>query len=378
MKVVAKASALLGARSANKSVGPIGIDFGLESIHLVQLEAAAGTSPTVRARATLDYGCPRQEVLGSPVKLRSLIKRALATDRFSGRKAVIAIPPAMFRTFSINYHSAEGAEKEAAAVLKVMKNRLDGDLTNYVIDYLPVRSRSKNDERLALVAVSERQPIVDFLEHARKARLDVQALEIGPVAICRLVGALSKNIESGNVLVVNSGRQVSYLTLISGSDLLFDQEVEFGETSLIAQTAETLDISEDMARNLIMQTGVACAAGSDTSPIAVEEAGLLETMTEILKPHFLKLVEEIKRVCLYAAAETRGGAVSQIYLLGGIARWPGSEDLLSTLTGSRVDKIQDPLTLFRGEDGSTPWDGGTAPDVVVATGAALRGLQNHD
>ena len=133
-----------------------------------------------------------------------------------------------------------------------------------------------------------------------------------------------------------------------------------------------------MARNLIMQTGVACAAGADTSPIAVEEAGLVETMTEILKPHFLRLVEEIKRVCLYAAAETRGGAVSQIYLLGGIARWPGSEDLLSTLTGSRVDKIQDPLTLFRGEDGATPWDGGTAPDVVVATGAALRGLQDHD
>jgi Tfp pilus assembly PilM family ATPase len=375
MNVVVRASALFAPRSVNRSVGPIGIDFGLESVHLVQLEAASGLPAAVRARASLEYGCTRRELLGSPVKFRSLIKRALAADRFSGRKAVIAIPPDMFRTVSINYHSAEGADKEAAAILKVMQNRLDGDLADFVLDYLPVKSRSKNDERLALVAVSERRPIVDFLEHARKARLNVQALEIGPVAICRLVGVVSQDSGSGNVLVINSGRQVSYLTVISGSDLLFDQEVDFGENSLIAQTAETLDISADMARNLIMQTGVACAAGTDTSPIAMEEAGLVDTLTEILKPHFLKLVDEIKRVCLYAAAETRGGAVSQIYLLGGIARWPGSDELLSNLTGSRVEKIQDPLAPFRA--GAERDDSAAASDFVVATGAALRGLQDH-
>lgn len=374
MNIVARTSTLL-SRAANKSIGPIGIDFGLEAIHLVQLESAPGLPASVRARTSLRYGCARHEMLGSPARFRSLIKRALRTDRFSGRKAVIAIPPEMFRTVSINYYSAEGTDQEAAAILKVMKNRLDGDLANYVLDYLPVKGRSKNDERLALVAVSERRPIIDFLEHARKARLDVQALEIGPVAICRLVGAVSQESGSGNVLVINSGRQVSYLTVISGSDLLFDQEVDFGENGLIAQTAETLDISEGMARDLIMRTGVAAGDPPDASLSSLEQAGLVGTMAEILKPHFLKLVEEIKRVCLYAAAETRGGAVSQIYLLGGIARWPGSEDLLSNLTGSRVEKIQDPLAPFRA--GAERDDGATASDFVVATGAALRGLQDH-
>lgn len=58
MNVLAKASALLAPGTASKSIGPIGIDFGLESLHLVQLEAAGGAAPNVRARATLDYGCP--------------------------------------------------------------------------------------------------------------------------------------------------------------------------------------------------------------------------------------------------------------------------------------------------------------------------------
>jgi len=378
MSVVTKAVSLLSPRSAARKIGPIGIDFGLEALHLVQLTTSAGQAPVVRARASLSFDGPRRDVLANPYQFRSLIKRALAADNFYGRKAVIAIPSGMFRTVSINYQSAGGQDQEAAAVLRVMKDRLDGELSDYVIDYLPVKSRSKNDERLALVAVSEREPIVEFLELARKARLDVEALEIGPVAISRLVGALSTESGSENVLVINSGRRASYLTVISGTDLLFDQEVAFGEYSLIRQTAETLDMSEDMARDLILRSGVQSAANADSVANAIDEAGLVSTISEILKPQFLKLVEEIKRVCLYAASETRGGAVAQVYLLGSIARWPGSDGLLSSLTGVDVAKIPDPLALFPShENEKNPAVGASAPEIVVATGAALRGLRDN-
>jgi len=374
MNVVAKTAALFRPRASSVKIGPIGIDFSLEAIHLVQLQAAAGKAPVVRARTSLPFDCPRREILANPHQFRSLMKRALDAGQFYGRKAVIAIPSGMFRTISINYQSAPGKDQEAAAIVKVMKDRLDGDLSDYVLDYLPVKSRSKNDERLALVAISERQQIVEFLELARKARLDVQALEIGPVAISRLVGALSEERDSENVLVINSGRRASFLTLISGNDLLFDQEVEFGENSLIAQAAETLDMSEDMARDLVLRTGVRSGRRPDPVAETIEDAGLVSTMSEILKPQFLKLVEEIKRVCLYAAAETRGGAVAQVYLLGSIARWPGSDGLLSSLTGTDVAKIPDPLALFPSAPGANESGGDAAPEIVVATGAALRGM----
>lgn len=377
MSLVAKTAALLRPRASNVKIGPIGIDFSLESLHLVQLHAAGGNPPEVLARASLPFDCSRREILDNPLQFRSLIKRALKADRFHGRKAVIAMPSGMFRTMSINYHSGPASEQEAAAIIKVMRDRLDGDLADYVIDYLPVKSRSKNDERLALVAVSERAPIVSFLELARKAGLDVQALEIGPVAICRLVGALALESGAGNVLVINSGRRSSYLTLISGSDLLFDQEVAFGENSLILQVAETLDMSEAMARDLILRTGVRSAGHGDAVQETIDEAGLVSTLSEILKPQFVKLMEEIKRVCLYAAAETRGGAVTQVYLLGSIARWPGSDSLLSSLTGTEVAKIPDPLALFPSSQEANAGSASTAPEIVVATGAALRGMQSN-
>lgn len=376
MSIVARAAAFFSPAASRKKIGPIGIDFGLESVHLVQLEAATGKPPVVRAKMSLAYDSPRREILASPHQFRTLMKRALGGDRFYGRKAVIAIPSGMFRTISINYRATGGKEQEEAAVVRVMRDRLDGDLADYVLDYLPVKSRSKKDEHLALVAVSERQPIVEFLELARKAGLDVDALEIGPVAISRLVGALSMASGSENVLVINSGRRASYLTVISGTDLLFDQEVAFGENSLVKQAAETLDMSEEMAHDLILRTGVQGGVFGDTVAAALDQAGLENTLAEILKPQFLTLVEEIKRVCLYAASETRGGSVTRVYLLGSIARWPGSESLLSSLSGVDVAKIPDPLALFPSDDDADPsGKGHAAPEIVVATGAALRGMQ---
>lgn len=371
VNVLARTSALLSARRSSKTIGPIGVDFSLDFVHLVQLEKPAGKPPSVRARCSLPFGCPRTEILGSAHQFRTLIRRALDTGPFHGRRAVVAIPSGMFRTVSVNYKSGNSAAADGAAVLNVMKNRLDGDLGDYVLDFLPVSSVSKNDERLAMVAVSEKPVIVNFLELLRKAGLDVTALEIGPVAISRLVGKMSQQCGNDNVLVINSGRRASYLTLISGTDLLFDQEVSFGENGLIQQAAEALDMPENMIRDHLQRSGVASVASG--------QSDLGDTMTEILKPRFLKLVDEIKRVCMYAAAETRGGAVSQVYLLGSVARWPGSESLLASLTGLDVAKVPDPLALFPapGNDGE-PQTESAAPEIAVATGASLRGVMGDE
>ncbi len=375
MSVARKAMRLIGSRRRLRSVGPIGIDFALESLHIVQLQHGASGSPEVRARTSESYGCARKEVLENPLTLRALIKKALAKDRFSGRRAIVAVPSGLFRTVSINFQSPAGKDVEAQAVLKLMRDRVDGNIEDYVLDYLPVSNQGRSDERLALVAVSEQRAIVDLLESLRRSRLDVDALEIGPVAICRLVGAMSAESGAGNVLVINSGRRASYLTLLSGNELLFDQEVAFGENALAQQVAGTLDMTDEMSRELITRTGVRARGDSPPDEANASDTGLADTVTEILKPQFLQLVEEIKRVCMYAAAETRGGSVSHIYLLGSVARWPGSDRLLSMLTDMAVHKIPNPLALFpKGSVTDTITGSASAPEVAVATGLALKGM----
>lgn len=377
MSVLTRSAALFRPNPSLAKVGPIGIDVALEAIHLVQLESSKSGHPVVRARASVDINGSRRELLEQPLQFRSLLKRALSADRFAGRKAVLAMPSGMFRTVSINYKYAGSGDKEAEAILHVMKDRLDGDLGNYVLDYMPVRGRSKNDEKLALVAVAEREPVVNYLELARRAGLEVAALEIGPLAISRLAGAISDDNDAANILVINSGRQTSYLTLISGNDLLFDQAVAIGEQTLIQQICETLDMPEETARHLVSRTGVRPGGESDAVSEAIDESGLFNTLSEILKPQFMKLVEEVKRAFLYAASETRGRGVQRVYLLGSIARWPGSDQLLNSLTGSAVAKIPDPLSMFYPDSDDTANDERAAPEIAVATGLALRGMTNH-
>ena len=177
--------------------------------------------------------------------------------------------------------------------------------------------------------------------------------------------------------MINSGRQASYLTLMSGEDLLFDQQVSFGENELIHQLAETLDMDEDMARDLVMRTGV--QPSNSLEPGSIDDAGLVRTMSQIVKPQFMRLVDEIKRVCLYAAAETRGGAVTQVYLLGSIARWQGSDGLLSSMIDVDIAKIPDPLAPFaKVSDATIIRAPVSAPEIAVATGLALRGVHGHE
>ncbi len=353
---------------ANGYSGPIGIDFALEAVHLVQLSFGSD-KPTVQARASAPYRSDRATFLADSEEFRGTVRSALDADRFLGSKAVLAAPSCMFRTLSINYRTPSGTG-DAEAIVHSIRDRIEGELSDHVIDYLPVKSRSKKDEKLALVAVSEQSRVISLLENTRRAGLTVNALEIGPVAIARLVGSIDKHRTASNVLVINSGRECSYLTLISDNDLLFDQQVNFGENELIRQLSATLDMSEAMARDLLQRSGLA-----DHSADALSDDAL-RTLSEIVKPLFAQLAREVKRVCLYAAAETRGGSVSQVYLLGGIARWAGSDRMLESMTNVSVTKIPNPLDPFSDPAASTAC-AEAAPQLAVATGLALRTEAAH-
>ena len=344
--------------------GPIGVELAREQLHLVQLEKGADGAIGVRARASEPYPVPREEVLASPQGLRAVLRRALRTDRFVGRRAVSALPSGEVRILSLAYRP--GSLEEGAAILDALKDRVEGALSDYVVDYLPVRGRKGDEERLAVVAISPRGFVIGFLEAMRKAGLDVEALEIGPSAIKRLVVTMTASADPESVLVVNFGLNNSYLTMVSGRRLLFDQEVAFGEDGLIQQLAATLDISTGLARELVLRHGLTSHGPTD--------AEISQTVREILKPRFQTLTAEVNRALIFAASQTHGEPVGRVYLLGAMARWQGVDDLLNELLDIPVATIPDPLRPFRRGEGT----GSPSPEIAVATGLALRGMVSHD
>ena len=77
MSALAKAAALLSPRPSSRAVGPIGVDFSLEAVHLVQLQTGETGLPEVRARTSVAYDRKRSEILSDQHAFGRLLKKAL-------------------------------------------------------------------------------------------------------------------------------------------------------------------------------------------------------------------------------------------------------------------------------------------------------------
>ncbi|MDH3589914.1 MAG: pilus assembly protein PilM, partial [Gammaproteobacteria bacterium] len=315
------------AATPKNSFGPIGIDLTLERMHLVQFRRDANSELQIRAQTSVAYPVSRDDVFETPHALTPLLKAALRNAPFSGRRAVIALPGGTFRTMSVVYQVAAG-QSEAKILTSLMQDRIDGELSDYVIDFIPVRKSTRDSERLALVAASPRVAVTRFLEEFRRAGLEIETLEIGPLGIRRLVNSLPDMSRDDNVVVVNTGRATTYVTVLAGRRLLSDQDFRFGEDALLKRLSDSLDMSADSAHKLVMRTGLAPSNRGDQVSVALNESGIFNTLLEIVKPELMRLVTEIERAVLFTASETHGGKVSRIYLAGALSRWRGVDSAL--------------------------------------------------
>ncbi len=361
----------------NRRIGPIGLECSLSEVHMVQMATDSDGSIYVSAQASVPYGAPRDEVLASPKRMRELVQQALKSDRFQGRMVVSMLPSSATRIQSLNYQVKEG-QAETDAILSLLAERLDGELSDYVIDYIPVRTETRGEDHLAIVAVAREDDVIAYLETLRKCGLVAGSLEIGPSAIRRLVSTIGPKDAHENVLAINFGRRSSYLSVISGSRLIFDQQVKFGESELLEEIATSLDMSLDAVHELVNKVSFDPRAASVANPKNEFDIDASETLMEIVKPIFVRMSEEINRVLIFTTSQTRGQTVSRIYLLGSIARWHGMDQLLNSLVKLPVETIPNPLQTFHQQGTSDKIINEQAkPEIALATGLALRGMLDH-
>lgn len=353
----------------HRTVGPIGVHFARDAIHLVQLTNDQDNQKSLLAATNI----PLSDTSGATQRnLKRELRKTLSKHRFRGTNVVSTMPPNKVRIFSVSFPSS--SMSEAQSVLKAATERCGHDLSEYVVDYIPVRTQGRESDRLALVAVCSRQDVLEFLKTLDGLGFSVEGLEIGPVAIRRMVSAIVQHDHTQSTLVINFGDERSFLTTLSNRRLLADQTIEFGEKSLIDKLAKTLDMPDRMIRQLVTKTGLQSTTSSDGPGDIVNDTSIFNTVIEIVKPELLKLVDHIRRACLFAASETRGNTTNKIFILGSLARWTGAAELLSELTHMSVQTMPSPHEVF-GDIEAHNNSFGT--DYTVATGLALRGIENH-
>ncbi len=358
--------------------GPIGVYFTEQHLHLVQLQRQAEDGIVLRSHESLRYPGSRKELLASSAATSKLIRRALRDGDFVGRKVVSAMPPEQVRVMSVSY-PAKATDSAANSIARLMADRVEGALTDYVVDYVPTRTASRDGDRLALVAVSRLEHANNYLDSLESAGLHVDYLEIGSLAVQRLIECRPATNEYENIIIVNDGQATSHLTTISGNRLLADQEVRFGVERILNAIAEPLDLSINVARDLVLTNGLDPARRSSDSIDGNFDADVAQTLVQIVRPEFMRLVREIDRAFLFADSECQGEGEKKIMIVGEIAQWPGVAALLRSLTNLRVEKLGlDHMPFARDPEIIGNLSDRQAADMSTAVGLALRGMSIHE
>ncbi len=349
--------------------GSIGLEFSLGRLNLLQFSApAADGHCLVHALASAPYPpsddsetSPRERILQSPQPLAAALRQVFREQPFKGRRVTTALPSDWLRTFSLRFQLQPG-QGEADAIRQQLSERLQEDLSDLVIDYVPTRHADDSRDRRVIVAAARRDEVLGYLDLLARCGLEVNALEIAQVAIKRLVTTLNASRDNHNSLVINFGSRKSYLTMVSGRRLLFDHSIDFGEQQLLARLSRELDIAPQPLRQLML-----AEPHNESLP---EQERLRRLALQVLLPEWKELHQEIHRSLVFGASELHGSGIACIYLLGSLARWQGVPEQLNALVEQPV-LLPDPLSTFGGDAFS---DRVRKQDLCIASGLALKQL----
>lgn len=353
----------------------IGLYVGHDRLNLVQMEQVTDHA-CIRAIASIPYPCSRDELFQHPQKLKALLNQAYAMQPFKGKHVVSCLPADQIKIITISYHYTEG-QPDAAAVAAELRTRLKDELDGMVVDFMTLRQEeSDSGQREALVALAPRDKVVAYLDLLTSVGLKVDALDIGPAALTRLVvhaGAIHEPEFPilPNVLLVNFGAESSFLTVIWGRRLMLDRAVEFSENRIFSRLEQVLNMPQELAMHLLYEKN----AAADMQPHNSTETD--QMVTEVLRSEMALLLQEINKTLVYMASRTRGKSVDKIYLAGRVARYPGILDYLREQLHVSVS-VLDPVEVFAAEKCRAHDQGlGTMAGIALATGLALRGVPEH-
>lgn len=355
----------------------MGLHLGEERLNLVQFASTAGALQ-LQAAASQAYPEPRDELLARPQAWRRWVRGVLRQHGFAGRRVVTCLPRGVVQLFPVHCTLAPGQDAQAA-ITQALRERLQGELAQSVVDYLPIRSDdSSADHADALAAVAPREAVLSHLQLMEVAGLDPVALEVGPGALARLMAFVNQaDGQQGfpHVLVINFGRLLSHVSVVWGRRLVLDRQIEFAEAALVQRVASVLELGPEMALRLLATKGLGGHAPGPQG--AADDDELAQTLAEVLRPEINLLLAEINKTLVYTASRSRGRAIDQIYLLGSVAQYAGLDSLLQQQLKVPV-QLLDPLRPFAGAlDAPARARLRPVAGMALAAGLALREAPRH-
>lgn len=324
---------------------PIGIDFGANSIKMLQLaNEPSGCVAAAAARAALPADIPESGEARVAI-LTDLIREAIDKSDMVGRDVICCLPAT-----SVQYKNLRLPRMPANELAKAVEweaaDRLKLDLRTTRLQFYDAGEVKQGDElrqEIILMAV----PMATVDEHVAAflaCGLRPLCFEAVPSALARSVG--SKPTDEGNdaiQVILDIGFSSSKVLIVRRGRVVFFKLIDIGGRTLDESVAARLKIPLSDASDLRRQLCRAEAAESESAEPPLIGAGRRESteraVHEATRGPLDELVREVGLCLRYFSVTFRGRRPGFVKLVGGEACEPQIVKLFDSAGQIRIEPV---------------------------------------
>lgn len=313
----------------------------------------------------------KDEVISDTSLVAEEIKKLLVAQKFEAKKIVTLVSgrSVVIRTIEMTTMTERELknsikfEAERYLPYSVAEAQIDG-----VIIKKPLPEDEKKMEVLLLAALKDR--ITDSEEVAKRAGLQVSAIELEPLAFLRLLQySFSQEELKHTIALINVGASNTTINIFKDGMLRHNRVVTVAGNSFTRAIGQGMSLSFEEAEKLKKEKGV-IRVEREGAPVAPTTMRIFN----LIAPVLTELVTEIQRTFDFYRSRYRGETVDIIYLTGGTSKFKNLDLFLADEIGVKVEKF-DPFKKVQLESGagvSKEELPELMPHLSVVLGLALR------
>lgn len=354
--------------SSKTRVSPIAIDFGADTVKLLQIVAEGNGQLIAAGNAVIPHDA-RTNTQERLAFIEEAVKGLLRNLPFRGRRAICAIPG--FQTLIHNFMIARTDPEDIDALIDLqLRERLGVDPARMILkNFHAVDHHRRGAARSDVICLAaKREQVMQYLGLAGRCRLEVVGMHIEPLCVTRCFEELLDET-TGAVLFVDLGAATTRVVVAQKQKLLLVKTIHAGGDHWIQLHARKHKTAFDEARRMRI-AGVNRAEAGGGVATAVSEEPDADKHDEVMRT----LVDELRLVLRHHRGRHPMLPLDRIVLLGGEAH-------RDHLRGRLAHALGLPCELgdaFAGMDRDLPGDAAVgvdtndpAPNWAVAMGLCL-------
>jgi type IV pilus assembly protein PilM len=332
-------------RAPRNQIQPIGLDLGLDSIKMLQLEVRQTPpsvdgrpgSPTLAVVAAAKHPLP-EAARKNPAKRALLaaetIRRMFAQQPFVGRNVVAVLPREIVHVKNMRLTLVPAHELEAAVRLEA-KTVFPFDLSQAMLQFLPaghVRQGSETRQEVIALAASNAD-VDDYLEQLNKIGVTVNSLDTEITGLFRSFERFIRREHDRQAvqMLVDIGARQTQVIIAKGRDINFYKPVNIGGLHLLDAVSRKLGITIDEAKALrerLLESG-------DDRRDPVRQA-VFDATRNVAE----ELGRELAMCQRYYSVTFRGRGPARLRIVGGEASDPQLHAIFKSILSIPVESAQ--------------------------------------